>query len=79
MVVKMTVTQIKLEQNNIKIFQLSEDDAYALLHLVQTKAIHTCARNDYWKNLARKIFLDLEAQKDGLFFQCAACTCQEEK
>lgn len=73
------ITQITMENDTVKIIQLPAEDAYRLLHLVQKEAVHSCIYNDYWAEMARHIFTDLQAQAGGKFFQCAACTSQEEK
>ena len=74
----MTVTQITMANNEIKIIQLPAEDALKLLALVKNEAAHSFLYDHYWSDIARQISINLAAQADGKFFQCAACTSGEK-
>lgn len=55
------------------VLQFNEHDAYQLLYLVQNQAVHGLIYNDYWHRIGQQMMLDIHAQQNGQFYQCAAC------
>lgn len=55
------------------ILQLNEHDTDRVLTLIQREAATGLIWNGYWQGLANGIRQQLQAQKSGKFFQCAAC------
>lgn len=58
--------------DKIIVFQFNEHDAYQLLYLVQNQAINGLIYNDYWRSIGQEMMLNIHAQQNGQFFQCAA-------
>lgn len=56
------------------IIQLNSEDASKVLWLIQREAANGPIYETYWEDLAREINSQIEQQRNGGFFQCAACT-----
>lgn len=55
------------------VFEFDEHDAYQVLSLIQNQAINGVIYNDYWLTIGREMMIQINAQQNGHFFQCAAC------
>lgn len=56
------------------VIQLPDTDAARLLWLVQNQAAIGPIWQEYWATMANTINQQLDLQRRGGFFQCAACT-----
>jgi len=55
------------------IIQLNPEDANKVLWLIQREAANGPIYETYWEDLAGEINSQIEQQRNGGFFQCAAC------